>query len=281
MVARTMSEAEKMIQGVARKYPNSNAQEALDKLTVKTEYNKHPLTFSLQIGGPKAGRSIVKTAVAMAHHMGIGHQDCKWAMRYLLGNDASPSYGHFHERDLIDERPNTHLIHCVSVKGDSASRTLIAYVEYFSLARLVILLSDDYSGSNMQCTYAIDPSTGAEIPVSVDLNLSSQELQEVIACTEYKPDSYMQTFNQAFPVLMRRNEERARAQAIKVAYEFACEKLCIEPGDEIRPEHHQQFSAYIAEHLVSFAMAYQQQGTRLVAFGEAAQSGQMETSSHT
>jgi len=267
-VARTMSEAENIIQGVARRYPNSNAMEALESLSVKTEYNKQPLTFTLQVGGPKAGRSIVKTAVAMAHSMGIGHRDCPLAMRYLLGNDDDPQYGHFHERDLIAGRPDSHLIHCVSVKGDSSRRTLLGYVEYFSLARLVILLSDDYDGPTIQRTYAIDPSAGTEIPVDVDLDLSQLELQEVLTCTGYRPEPHIRTISQAFPVLMRRNEVRARAQAIKAAFEYAGEKLGIKSGSEIEPHQFQQFSAYLAEHIVSYVMASRQQDSELRPLGD-------------
>lgn len=265
-VARTMSEAEKIVQGVARRYPNSNAMDALGSLSVRTEYNKQPLTFTLQVGGHRAGRSIVKTAVAMAHSMGIGHRDCPLAMRYLLGDDA-PQYGHFHERDLIAVRPASHLIHCVSVKGDSARRILLGYVEYFSLARLVILLSDDYDGPTVQCTYAIDPSTGAELPVDVDLDLSQQEIQEILTCTEDSPASYIRTINQAFPVLMRRSEERARVQAIKAAFDYAGEKLGIKVGNEIESHQFQQFSAYFAEHIVSYVMASRQQDSKLRPLG--------------
>jgi hypothetical protein len=266
-VARTVAEAENIIQGVAKRYPNSNAMDALDKLSVKTEYNKQPLTFNLQVGGLKAGRSIVKTAVAMAHSMGIGHRDCPAAMRYLLGDDDAPQFGHFHERDLIADRPDTHLIHCVSVKGDPSRRTLLGYVEYFSLARLVILLSDDYSGPAVQRTYTIDPSTGAEVSVTVDLDLGPQDLQ-VLGCAEYRPEPYMRTFNQVFPVLMRRNEERSRTEAIEAAFRHACEKLGVQPGGEVRPDQFQQFSAHFAEHVVPFVMANLRQDAALRALGD-------------
>lgn len=267
-VARTLSEAEEIIQGVAKRYPNSNAMDALESLSVKTEYNKQPLVLTLQVGGPKAGRSIVKTAVAMAYNMGIGHRDCPLAMRYLLGDDDDPQYGHFHERDLIAVRPDSNLIHCVSVKGDSSRRTLLGYVEYFSMVRLVILLSDDYDGPTIQRTYAVDPSTGAELSVNVDLDLSQQELREILTCMGYRPEHYIRTINQAFPILMHRNEMRVRDRAIKAAFEYAAEKLGIKAGGEIEPHQFQQFSAYLAEHIVSYVMANTQQDSVLRSLGD-------------
>jgi HNH endonuclease len=177
IVARTEEEARKMVLGVARKYPNSNALAMLENLSVQSIQNDQMLNFQSQVGGPESGRSIVKTAVSMAHWMGIPHTSCEVAVQFLRRTTADVLYGLFYERDLISNRPNDYLTHSVSVKGDPISKQLIAYVEYFSFARYVVLLSKCYEGQAIQKTYSINPADGTEIELNVNLDLSNEEIE--------------------------------------------------------------------------------------------------------
>lgn len=242
-IARNVAEAKKMIGGLQKKHPKFEAT-----LTTKTEYN-NILKMDFSVGGPQSGRSLVKTAVAFAHAMGIPHNDCSNAMHYLRKEQAPPCYGHFHERDLVSGRSSEHLIHCVSVKGDSSKQALLGYVEYFSIAKVVVLLSDKYLGPDVQQIYAIDPSSGHELPVKIDLSLTQDELDRVVHVDESDFAAYRRSLDQAFPVLMGRVWQRSQDQAIHNAIGQAFKELGIESDEELLPNQYWQFSELFVKHL--------------------------------
>lgn len=250
VVARNMAEAQKITKGLNRKHPNIAAS-----YTDRTEYNNSVLTFDLSIGGPQSGRSLVKTAVAMAHAMGITHKDCPNAMLYLRDEKAAPCYGHFHARDLASARSTEHLMHCVSIKGDGIQRTLLGYVEYFGIAKVVVLLSDNYHGPNLPQTYALDPSSGRDLAVEINLALTQEELHQVVYVGEPDVAGHRRSLEQALPVLLGRVRQRSRDQAIHAAIDQAFKELGIEPGGTVQPSQYRQFSELVAKHLIPHVRA--------------------------
>ncbi|HDR9354306.1 TPA: HNH endonuclease [Burkholderia vietnamiensis] len=143
---RTAEEAEEMVRNLAAKHPEINVEEVLSTLQARTEYLDSPLTFGTAFAGPLGGRSMVKTAVAMAFDAGVSPSACNLALPYLLDKNSEAPYGLFYERDLVRGRPTSFTPHIVSVRGDSSSGYLMGYVEYFGLARIVVPLSDQYDG---------------------------------------------------------------------------------------------------------------------------------------
>lgn len=250
IMARTLREARKMAEGVQRKYPQSSAAQALATATAGRRYLDSPLNINLVFGGPLAGRSMVKTAVALAHRAGIPHSACEVAMRYLNDENATTApFGHFHTRDLVAQRPPEHTFHCVSVLGDPEKRRLIAYVEYFGLARIVALLSEAYTGPVIQSTYALDPGTGNELNLSVDLSLSEDEFEQAVAGFAMPDGSFSKTADYALPIILRRAQQREIARASEEAFVHAADTLGIQLGDEILPVHAAPFSQAYANFL--------------------------------
>jgi error-prone DNA polymerase len=92
LTAKSIQEAAQRLKGVARKYPNFDVEKALAGLEVKTEYLNSPLHFSVEFGGPEAGRSLVKTAFAFATVCGIDHKQCEQAYRYLTDPTCPPQF---------------------------------------------------------------------------------------------------------------------------------------------------------------------------------------------
>lgn len=246
-VARTTAEAQKIIGGLNKKHPGFTAT-----LTSRTEYNNEVLAVGISIGGPQSGRSLVKTAVALAHAMGIAHKDCPNAMHYLRNEEAGPCYGHFHTRDLASTRSTKHLMHCVSIKGNSGQKTLLGYVEYFGIAKVVVLLSDNYLGPDVQQTYAIDPSSGCDLAVEIDLALTEEELRRVVHVDEPDVIGYRHSLEQALPVLLERVKRRSQDQAIQSASEQAFKELGIEPGGAVEPSQYRQFAELVAKYFMAY-----------------------------
>jgi hypothetical protein len=87
LTAKTIDEAKQRLKGVARKYPKFDVEKALSELEIKTDYLNSPLHVNLSLGGPDAGRSLVKTAFAFASECGVPHAQCEKALEYLLNDN--------------------------------------------------------------------------------------------------------------------------------------------------------------------------------------------------
>ena len=69
-----MRDAKKSLHNLKIKYPNANFN-----ITSQKDYSNNTLKFPISIGGPKAGRSIVKTALAAASLLEIDPLICNVA----------------------------------------------------------------------------------------------------------------------------------------------------------------------------------------------------------
>lgn len=269
ITARTRNEAIRMVQGVAKKYPNIDASAVLAEMRMSSSANEDILQFQLQVGGPKAGRSIVKTALAMAHAAGIRHEECRSIVRYLRGDETTPPYGPFYERDIVRPRSTDHLLNCVAIDADPQTQLALAYVEYFGAARYIVTLSDTYTGPKRHQVYAIDPSVGADIIVDVDLELSPEELRRANRGEGCAVDGYMAAANMMMPILLRRAEARAWQNTLRAAFANAAEQMGVEDGDVLEVGQVQEFSLLVARYLTPYLIALQRRTRPVDAESEA------------
>ena len=77
--AGTANEMRKMVSQLARKYPQVDVEEVMRKAEATKEYSRDPFAVPLEVGGLLAGRSIVKSCLAMAYDAGLTMSDCKEA----------------------------------------------------------------------------------------------------------------------------------------------------------------------------------------------------------
>ena len=180
--ARTMREMRSLVDGMRRKYPRLQTR-TLDDLmsTAKPamHYKSDWIGINLDFGGKDAGRSVVKSAVALTYDAGIDPNGCDIALNYLLNEAAEPCFGYFYDidRDLVINRPVGKPFHCVCVKGDPGTETILGYIELYSLHRMVLCLSESYLGRPFTHVYAIDPIKGEEVDLDIDLDLSISDVR--------------------------------------------------------------------------------------------------------
>jgi hypothetical protein len=249
--ARTVGEAQKILKGVQKKHPSSNLQQILNDLRITSQPLEEPVHVELSIGGPNVGRSIVKTAVAMACHMSISMTDCAFALRFLIDPDADAAWSAFHLRDLIVNRPSAHLFHVVSVAGDPNSGRLLGYVEYFGAFRYIVVLGQDYRGPAVNKTYAINPVTSEELQFKVDLSLSDAEMA-LVALGEAGPiEGLKADFELALPIVLAARNAHGRNQLLNDVLTETFHECGVRPGDDLPPERFEDFSARLAEKLAA------------------------------
>jgi stalled ribosome alternative rescue factor ArfA len=221
--ARDMNEARKMLEGAKRKYPQIDVEKLLAEVDPVTSYPKGLVHLPFQFGGHEAGRALVKSTLAFAHHVGIDVvRDCATALAYLKGGDAAP-FGFFYTDDLVTPRVAGQAFHCVAVAGDPASGLLLGYIEHFGFQRAVVCLSETYTGAAINRSHAIDPTTGLELDLKVRLSFTREELAEIYAYKHF-PDDVREDALKAVlaPALLRQRQaeqEKVFGDAVRQVYE--------------------------------------------------------------
>ena len=152
VVARDKNEARRILKGIKRKTPNLDVEVELAKAKVDTSYPQGLIELPIQIGGVGAGRAIVKSAVALAHHSEVPVAACDQALAYLRDMNAAPCFGYYQSSDLMVARPRGVPLHCVAISGNPTSGLLLGYVEYFGFHRAVICSPRPIRGSRSNAT---------------------------------------------------------------------------------------------------------------------------------
>lgn len=165
ITARSMEEATQMVAGVKRKYPHIDVEAIMRDVVSKKSYLNDLLKIELNFGGTVSGRSIVKSAFALAVAEGVSIDVCDLATGYLRDTAANARWDYFYQTDLITDRPAGVPLHCVAVRGCAGK--LVGYVEYYGHRRMWVPLSDRYTGSNVDAHYAIDPVSGFELRLTI------------------------------------------------------------------------------------------------------------------
>jgi hypothetical protein len=236
--ATTRAEAEKTLRGLKRKYPKLDIEAALASIDNKESYLAEPIKAELTFGGGLSGRSAVKSALTLAISQGISPQLCNLALNYLRNEASDCPFGYYGKRDLVTNRPRGRVFHCVAVAGDPRAKRLTGYVELFNIYRMVIALSDRYTGPAINVSYAVDPIVGEELDLQVDLAFSSEELRFAVG-KEDDPTAQMldaadMVARIARDLSFKREFERVSKKVYREA--VAALNLNIVPGQHPSPE---------------------------------------------
>ena len=218
--ARSKSELQKILENLKKKHPQIDVAALLAKANDIREYSGDPLQFSLEFGGPQSGRSVIKSCLALSFKAGLSIDECEHAKSYLL-DDGLPCFGYFNERDVVKNRPDNTIFHCVHVCGDPANKQVLAYVEYFSFQRIVACLSSNYDGKAFSHSYVIDPIAGTEL----------EEISEIYEYKKESPDKTRQALEAVLMCWYKQDRERAFADAVEDASAFAQAECGVKPGD--------------------------------------------------
>lgn len=180
--------ANNVAKSIAKKHPQIDMP-CLDD--IYSQFNDVPgyvnsaLDLNFSFGDIEKDKSLVKTATAFAVGSGIGIDECDFALECLLSDSTVACIGPYYERhkDAVLNRKDNKLFHCVYIKGDARKGVLYCYIEYFSFYRVIVSLSNKYSGKDVDYQYAINPSEWKQIDLDICLSLSKDDIRQ--AC-DYK-----------------------------------------------------------------------------------------------
>jgi hypothetical protein len=254
--ARTLQEAKKLLQGFKRQHPDLDIDAIIKQTDIRQTYLNDPIKISFEFGGPNAGRSLVKSALALAVQNGVNPHSCRTALHYLKDQSATPCFGFYYEKDLILNRPKDRVFHCVAINGNPRTGLLLAYIEYFSAQRVVVCLSDSYSGPEVHDCYAIDPVAGLQIDVQFHIPFTKDDVAAIYRY-EKIPDGAMESAMRApMEMAIKLDFERSKDRAISHAVNYAFKHCGAAEGEILTDAHKHKISRLAAEQLMPFVMKH-------------------------
>ena len=254
VTAPSMAELKRHLPGLVRRYPQLKGVNLLGHAVPTREYIADPTAVKICFGGLVAGRSVVKSCVALAHIAGVGLEDLEHARDYLRGKDT-PCFGYYNELDVVMNRPANRVFHCVHVQGNERTGKVLGYVEYFTYMRIVVLLSDAYCGSGFTECYAIDPVSGTDVMLTVNLpDFTVQDIQDIY---DYKKVDFERCREAIKPLIESYMEVSASRECSKVAKEavdYAFDNCGAKPHERVTLEQRARLIALLQEQLTPFLM---------------------------
>ena len=105
VTAGSVAQAREVLNGLKRKYPKVDVEATLAGAETQRSYANGVVRIDLDFGGPLSGRSLVKSALALAHNARVPIDQCLDALSYLRQADAEPCFGFYYADDLVGGRP--------------------------------------------------------------------------------------------------------------------------------------------------------------------------------
>ena len=251
--ARSHGELRRMLRNVSRDHPDLNVEGLLPDATRTEERLEEPLKLSHEFGGHMAGRSTVKSCLALACDAGLSSEDCPHAIDYLVsGGDGC--FGHYNEIDPVSVRPERTPLHCVHVRANPESGLVLSYVEYFGFQKMVACLSSNYSGPARESCYAVNPLTGEELDLKIELDLRREDIVAVCDNERLDEDRRIGDLKETLCAWHARNRERVIGMVMDEAVADACSHLTLDPDDAILEDKLPEFADLLSWHVADLAL---------------------------
>ena len=98
--ARTMRELREMLTGLKKDHPEMDVDELMKQAEWVRQYVNEAYAVPLNVGGLVAGRSMIKSCLAMVYDAGLEIGHCEEAEGFLL-KGGPPCFQFYTERDLV------------------------------------------------------------------------------------------------------------------------------------------------------------------------------------
>jgi hypothetical protein len=246
ITARSMGDAKSILTGMKRKRPEVDVSKTLAAATPEHRYSEVPMHLSIRFGEPAPSASIVKTALAFAHLHGVPAPVCDLALEFLNDQGDRSAFRMLYAHDLVKDRPANRVTHILGVHADPISGICIAYVEYFSFQRVIVILTRSYVGPPIQATYAMDPEKSEELTLTASLAMGPAQV-DVLPIPERVEYAHMiAALNDVLPIVIDRNETRHRRQIIDEAVAEGMAAVGVSEGNVMTAAQHEAFVQHVS-----------------------------------
>jgi hypothetical protein len=235
--AGSIAMARDVLEGMKRKYPKVDVDSVLAGAEVRRTYAQGVVRIDLDFGGPLSGRSLVKSALALAHDAGLPIDRCGDALAYLCEADAEPCFGYHYVDDLVDGRPSATPLHCVAIDANPNTGLILGYVEYFGTHRTVVCLGRGYADERMKAIYALDPRTGELLDVTVRLDFDAADVQAIYDYEHADAEKRQEAFGKVFGPVLSDHQAAECDRVVRDSLNFAWANCGGVPDQPLTAEH--------------------------------------------
>lgn len=247
--ARSMKEAKQLLARVARNHPHVDLSQLLEQARSQSSYCSDMLHFNVSFGGANAGRSIVKAPIALLATLDSPPPKCHHADEYLLNEEGKACFGYYYEKDLVKNRPAGVPFHCVHVEGRAKTNEIMAYVEYFAVQRVVMLLSENYEGDDFSMTYALNPQDGTELSLEVAMDITRRDIFDAYEYKKIPEGSVEEALGRVIEARMSQQQGQHQSDVINKAVTYAFENCGAKYGETLTAEHFKKVTGLLMEKL--------------------------------
>ncbi len=145
-------------------------------------------------------------------------------------------------------------MNCLAVKADPADGLVLAYVEYFGAQRVVACLGEGYSGEPKNSVYCFDPRSGEELPVSVSLAFSKEDIDQIYNYRKISSEGMKTAFDAVVGPAVAESHKRERDRVLERAVEKAFASCGAEEGEPLTQEHMQKITDKVLEEITPHLM---------------------------
>jgi len=197
IVCSDIKQAKQILNGLKRKHPQIDVDEVLEKSEKKKEYIDNHVAANICLGGNKEFRAICKIAMNYYLYAGGNCDYIKHLIPYIKcetdsETNVSPIY--------LDNEPikknNNDILHSIIVIGRKNEKLLYAYIELFGFYKVIVLLNKNYYGDDIIYSYFFDVITRAEVQREYTLEISKDEISNVLNKNELPIDQMSAEINQ-------------------------------------------------------------------------------------
>lgn len=247
VTAGSIAQAREVLEGVKRKYPKLDVEATLAGAESQRSYARGVIRIDLNFGGPLSGRSLVKSALALAHDAGLSIEQCGQALSYLRQEDAEPCFGYYYVDDLVDGRPPATPLHCVAIDANPETGLILGYVEYFGIHRAVVCLGSDYAGNRLKSVYALDPRTGEPLQIALRLNFDVADIRAIYAYERDDAEKRQEVFGAVFGPALGAQQAAERERVVRDSLNFAWANCGGVPDQPLTAEHLERLKELFAD----------------------------------
>jgi hypothetical protein len=235
LTARSETEANQKIKEMKKKYGDRITSTSVER---KREYLNTPINLSPSkgFGGHNTGKSIIKSLLSLAAYNKIDYYKFENADEYLKqGRDACWDY--FYSKDFIVDRPHGIPLTCVSIKLNSENKLAIGYIEYFCFFRAIALLSENYTGKSKTITYAINPLTGEDLNIQINIDIEKIDIVNTFNSEHFPTEDLIKTFDLFMPEIIEKQREEEKSRVLKRAIDEAFKNCGAKEGEILTLDH--------------------------------------------
>lgn len=182
--ANTERQLRDTLKGKKRSYPQINVERLISE-AVRESKSVGRVEFQQLIGGLDCFRSVCKMAINFYIYKGGNRNNIIHLIDYIKQekeqNCTKPFS--FEETELTQFLQQDKIIHTLIIKGEPKEKILYAFIEFFSTISFVVLLNEEYTGSEVSESYFFDVLERQEMSkeeVGFDINLEKLQIEEIL-----------------------------------------------------------------------------------------------------